>query len=96
MYLLIYSDGRPPPPGCSVTGVEQLLAALEACGVDNARIEIEGGSEVPILDGSAVGWCWEVERVGLQLASYGDRDKIRKVGRAGAVCARYTHQQWAE
>jgi UDP-3-O-acyl-N-acetylglucosamine deacetylase len=27
-----------------VQGVEHLLAALECCGVDNARIEIEGGS----------------------------------------------------
>jgi UDP-3-O-acyl-N-acetylglucosamine deacetylase len=29
-----------------VLGVEFLLAALEACGVDNARIEVEGGHEV--------------------------------------------------
>lgn len=29
-----------------VLGAQFLLAALEACGVDNARIEIEGGHEV--------------------------------------------------
>ena len=29
-----------------VLGMELLLAALEACGVDNARIEVEGGHEV--------------------------------------------------
>jgi UDP-3-O-[3-hydroxymyristoyl] N-acetylglucosamine deacetylase len=32
---------------------EHLLAALYGCGVDNARIVLEGG-EVPILDGSAL------------------------------------------
>lgn len=69
-------------PSLEVSGVEHLLAALEACGVDNARIEIEGGSEVPVLDGSTVGWCVEVETAGLRMASYGDRDKIRKVAYA--------------
>lgn len=39
-----------------VRGVEHLLAALEACGVDNCRIEVEGGAEVPIVDGAAQGW----------------------------------------
>lgn len=29
--------------GFGVWGAEHLLAALECCGVDNARIEIEGG-----------------------------------------------------
>jgi UDP-3-O-[3-hydroxymyristoyl] N-acetylglucosamine deacetylase len=32
--------------------VEHLLAALAGCGIDNARIEVQG-PEVPILDGSA-------------------------------------------
>lgn len=41
--------------------VELLLSALEACGVDNARIEIEGGHEIPVLDNSALGWCIEVQ-----------------------------------
>lgn len=39
---------------CSVHTVEALLSALECCGVDNARIEIEGGGELPTLDGSAM------------------------------------------
>lgn len=65
--------------GCTVQGAEHLLAALEASGVDNARIEIEGGTEIPIIDGSTVGWCMEVERAGLRMANYQDRDKIRKV-----------------
>ncbi|KAG2485268.1 hypothetical protein HYH03_015943 [Edaphochlamys debaryana] len=44
----------------TVMTVEALLSALEACGVDNARIEVEGGDEVPTIDGSAEGW---VERI---------------------------------
>lgn len=43
--------------------MEHLLSALEACGIDNARIEIEGGSEVPIIDGSALGWVIELQQV---------------------------------
>lgn len=32
-------------------------------GVENARIEIEGGHEVPIVDGSAQGWAIEIHTV---------------------------------
>lgn len=39
---------------CSVHSVEALLSALECCGVNNARIEVEGGGELPTLDGSAM------------------------------------------
>jgi len=46
-----------------------LLAALEHCGVDNACIEIEGdGDEIPIVDGSAMGWCIETQIVGVTTA----------------------------
>lgn len=48
---------------CSISSVEHLLSALEGCGVDNARIEIEGGSEIPIIDGSALGWVIEIHKV---------------------------------
>lgn len=43
--------------------MEHLLSALEGCGVDNARIEIEGGSEIPIVDGSALGWVLNIQTV---------------------------------
>lgn len=33
------------------------------------RIEIEGGSEIPVLDGSAEGWVEEVFRAGLKYAT---------------------------
>jgi UDP-3-O-[3-hydroxymyristoyl] N-acetylglucosamine deacetylase len=63
-----------------VLSPEALLSALEACGVDNARIEIEGGGdvdgdevinigpllEVPVVDGSALGWVLEVQKAGLR------------------------------
>lgn len=39
-----------------VRTVEHLLASLCACGLENVRIEIDGG-EVPLLDGSAKMWC---------------------------------------
>ncbi|KAG2451879.1 hypothetical protein HYH02_003654 [Chlamydomonas schloesseri] len=51
-----------------VMGVEALLSALEACGVDNARIEIEGGIEVPVIDGSAGGWAQQIQLSGLTAA----------------------------
>jgi UDP-3-O-[3-hydroxymyristoyl] N-acetylglucosamine deacetylase len=44
--------------------VEHLLAALAGMGVDNARIEIDG-SEVPLLDGSALLWAESIAKVGL-------------------------------
>lgn len=51
-----------------VQGVEHLLAALEALGVECCRIEIEGGPEVPIIDGSALGWAIETQAVGVKRA----------------------------
>lgn len=37
----------------AIASVETLLAALEGLHVDNVRIEIEGGQELPVMDGSA-------------------------------------------
>jgi UDP-3-O-[3-hydroxymyristoyl] N-acetylglucosamine deacetylase len=48
-----------------VMSPEALLSALEACGVDNARVEIEGGSEVPVADGSALTWALEIQKAGV-------------------------------
>lgn len=47
----------------SVRTVEHLLAALACCGIDDARIEIDG-SEVPLLDGSALPWVESIIEVG--------------------------------
>ncbi|MEO1209338.1 MAG: UDP-3-O-acyl-N-acetylglucosamine deacetylase [Cyanobacteria bacterium J06638_20] len=49
----------------TVRTVEHLLAALTGMGVDNARIEIDGG-EVPILDGSALLWVEAIAQAGVQ------------------------------
>ena len=38
--------------GVTVATIEHLMAALSACGVDNAIIELDG-PEVPIMDGSS-------------------------------------------
>ena len=51
-----------------VRTVEHLLASLVACGVDDARIEIDG-EEVPLLDGSAKNWCEAIARVGVTVNS---------------------------
>lgn len=65
-----------------VQSVEHLLSALEACGVDNARIEIEGGPEVPVVDGSAFGWVQEVNEVGVSAAVCLINGKAVKIRRA--------------
>jgi UDP-3-O-[3-hydroxymyristoyl] N-acetylglucosamine deacetylase len=49
----------------TVRTVEHLLAALTGMGIDNARIEIDGG-EVPILDGSALPWVEAIAQSGVQ------------------------------
>ncbi|MEQ9669651.1 UDP-3-O-acyl-N-acetylglucosamine deacetylase [Coleofasciculus sp. G2-EDA-02] len=48
----------------TVGTVEHLLAALAGSGVDNACIEIDG-SEVPLLDGSALAWVRAIQEVGI-------------------------------
>ncbi len=47
----------------TVSTVEHLLAALKGCGIDNARIELDG-PEVPILDGSALPFVDAIDSVG--------------------------------
>jgi UDP-3-O-[3-hydroxymyristoyl] N-acetylglucosamine deacetylase len=49
----------------SVRTVEHLLAALVGLGIDNARIDITG-PEVPLLDGSALGWVEAIYQAGQQ------------------------------
>jgi UDP-3-O-[3-hydroxymyristoyl] N-acetylglucosamine deacetylase len=49
--------------GGAVRTVEHLLSALAGCGVDHARIEIDGG-ELPLLDGSAQEWVSAIAQSG--------------------------------
>lgn len=55
--------------GTAVHTVEHLMSALEGLGVDNCRIEIEGGNEVPLLDGSAREWVEAIEESGMSIAT---------------------------
>lgn len=50
---------------CSVETIEHLLAALCACGVDNAAICVTG-NELPILDGCSESWTRLILDAGLE------------------------------
>ncbi|QCD89569.1 probable UDP-3-O-acyl-N-acetylglucosamine deacetylase 2, mitochondrial isoform X1 [Vigna unguiculata] len=71
--------------GFRIRTVEHLLSALEALGVDNCRIEIEGfddkenDAEIPIFDGSAREWVEAVEEVGLAVATDLDGNSVEKM-----------------
>ncbi len=47
--------------------VEHLLAALAGCGVSHAELQVSG-PEVPLLDGSALGWVEAIAEAGLSAA----------------------------
>lgn len=49
--------------GLQVRTVEHLLAALAGCGIDCARIEVDG-PELPLLDGSAQEWVAAIAQAG--------------------------------
>ncbi len=51
--------------GVSVGTIEHLMAALSACGVDNAVIELDG-PEVPIMDGSSEPFVQAIRDIGLK------------------------------
>ena len=50
--------------GKKISTVEHLLASLIGVGVTHAHMEIKG-NEIPLLDGSAIGWIKEIEKVGM-------------------------------
>lgn len=49
--------------GVTVGTIEHLMAALRGCGVDNARIELDG-PEVPVMDGSSAPFVAKIDEVG--------------------------------
>ncbi len=51
--------------GVTVGTIEHLMAALRACGVDNAIIELDG-PEVPIMDGSSEPFVHAINKAGLK------------------------------
>ena len=50
-----------------VATVEHLLAALAGCGLSHVEIELDG-HEVPLLDGSALGWVEAIDEAGVAAA----------------------------
>ena len=50
--------------GCNIDTVEHLLAALSGLEIDNALIQVEG-PEIPILDGSALPFIKDLQKVGV-------------------------------
>lgn len=48
-----------------INGVEHLLSALESFSIDNVLIDLNGGNEIPILDGSSMVWVNEFLKVGV-------------------------------
>ena len=50
--------------GKKISTVEHLLASLIGVGITHAHIQITG-NEIPLLDGSAIGWIEEIETVGM-------------------------------
>ena len=50
--------------GKKISTVEHLLASLIGVGVTHAHIQITG-NEIPLLDGSAIGWTEEIKKVGM-------------------------------
>lgn len=59
--------------GVSVSTIEHLMSALWGCGVDNARVELDG-PEVPIMDGSAEPFVFLIE-----CAGKAEQNAIRRV-----------------
>ena len=54
----------PDQPAARVGTVEHLMAALAACGVDNAVIDVDG-PEIAVLDGSAAPWVFLIDCAGV-------------------------------
>lgn len=53
-------------PQAKVSTIEHLLSAIYAYGIDNLRIVLDN-EEVPIMDGSAIGYCMLLEEAGIAL-----------------------------
>ncbi|EES88949.1 UDP-3-O-acyl-N-acetylglucosamine deacetylase [Helicobacter canadensis] len=50
--------------GHKVSTIEHLLSAVHAYGIDNLRIVLDN-EEVPIMDGSSIGYCMLLEEAGI-------------------------------
>lgn len=59
--------------GARISTIEHLLSSIYAYGIDNIRIILDN-EEVPIMDGSSIGFCMLLEEAGIQ-----ELDKSKKV-----------------
>ena len=88
--------------GSRVGSVEDLMAALAGCGIDNARIEVDG-PEVPILDGSSAPFVQLIRDAGVKQqtairrflhvrrpVAVHDGDKVARLVPAARFSCRYT------
>lgn len=50
--------------GHKVSTIEHLLSAIHAYGIDNIQISLDN-EEVPIMDGSSIGYCMLLEEAGI-------------------------------
>ena len=55
-----------PENGIHVRTIEHLMAAFYACRIDNAVVDVHG-SELPIMDGSALEFVIKINSVGVEL-----------------------------
>lgn len=51
--------------GARVSTIEHLLSSINAYGIDNIRIILDN-EEVPIMDGSSIGFCMLLEEAGIK------------------------------
>lgn len=51
--------------GALVSTIEHLMSAIHAYGIDNLRIVLDN-QEVPIMDGSSIGFCMLLEEAGIK------------------------------
>lgn len=73
--------------GVTVSHVELILAALRGCGIDNARIEVDG-PEMPVMDGSAKPFIDVIQQIG----SVAQTEAKKVYWVHTAVDYRYQHQ----
>ncbi len=59
--------------GAVVRTVEHLLSALAGLGIDNAIVEVEGGEEIPGMDGSSSAFTQRILQAGIR-----EQEKPRK------------------
>lgn len=58
MATVIAKDGH------KVSTIEHLLSAIHAYGIDNVKVTLDN-EEVPIMDGSSIGYCMLLEEAGI-------------------------------